>query len=89
MSDTVAPPAARETSAKRSVTVVSNRADRRRARFGTRDEVAEYLGVPVATLVAWAYKKSGPPYKLIGRHARYDWDAVDAWIDAQATGGAA
>lgn len=66
-----------------------NRRERRAARFGTRAEVAEYLGVPVGTLVAWAYRKSGPPYKLIGRHARYDWAAVDAWVDAQASGGAA
>ncbi len=69
--------------------ITSNRGDRRRARFGSRADVAEYLGVPAPTLVRWAYKKIGPPYKIIGRHARYDWRQVDAWIDLQRGGGAA
>jgi excisionase family DNA binding protein len=67
-----------------------NRADRRaqrRGQLGSREEVAYYLQVPVATLVRWAYKRTGPPYRLIGRHARYDWEAVDRWVAAQTTGG--
>lgn len=66
-----------------------NRAGRRRQRFASRRDVAEYLDVPESTLVRWAYKRIGPPYRIIGRHARYDWADVDRWIDAQQAGGGA
>lgn len=56
-------------------------------RLATRQEVADYLGVPVATLTAWAYRDKGPRYRLIGRHARYDWADVRRWLDAQQQGG--
>jgi excisionase family DNA binding protein len=49
--------------------------------------VAKYLQVPIKTLDQWAHKRVGPPYKIIGRHARYDWDRVDEWVDAQQSGG--
>jgi excisionase family DNA binding protein len=60
----------------------------RRDRLATRKEVADYLGVPEATLTAWAHRKIGPPYKIIGRHSRYDWAQVDQWIAQQDSGGA-
>jgi hypothetical protein len=56
-------------------------------RLGSRQEVADYLGVPMKTLVQWGYKSVGPPYKIIGRHARYDWEHVYRWVDEQRTGG--
>lgn len=71
------------------MTVISNRADRRRDRYASRKEVAEYLGVPVATLTAWAYKRGGPAYKIIGKHARYAWADVDRWVESLESGGAA
>jgi excisionase family DNA binding protein len=58
-------------------------------RLATRAEVAEYLGVPVATLSQWAYKRMGPPYRLIGRHARYSWADVERWVASQEPQGAA
>jgi excisionase family DNA binding protein len=58
-------------------------------RLASRAEVAEYLGVPVRTLEQWAYRREGPRYRVIGRHARYRWADVEAWIDAQQVGGAA
>lgn len=60
-----------------------------RGRLASRVEVAEYLGVPVGTLTRWAYRQIGPPYKIVGRHARYRWDDVDRWLEAQESGGGA
>jgi excisionase family DNA binding protein len=62
---------------------------RRLDRMATRAEVAEYLGVPAATLTQWAYKRVGPHYRIIGRHARYAWPDVDRWVATQESGGAA
>jgi excisionase family DNA binding protein len=50
-------------------------------------QVAEYLGVPLRTLDMWAYRKVGPRYSKVGRHRRYRWKDVDAWLDQQAAGG--
>jgi len=44
-------------------------------------ELAEYLGVPVATLYAWRYRGEGPPGFRVGRHLRYRWSDVQAWIE--------
>lgn len=62
---------------------------RRTDRLATREEVADYLGVPRGTLTQWAYKRVGPPYKIIGRHARYRWADVERWLETQETGGGA
>ncbi|WP_198961258.1 AlpA family transcriptional regulator [Pseudonocardia sp. MH-G8] len=55
--------------------------------LATRLEVAEYLGVPVATLDRWAHHGTGPAYRKIGRHTRYRWEDVETWIEQQAAGG--
>jgi excisionase family DNA binding protein len=72
-------------------TVSSPRDDlrQRRDRLASRAEVADYLGVPPATLDRWAYARTGPPYKIIGRHARYRWIDVDNWLAQQESGGGA
>ena len=46
-------------------------------------EVAEYLGVPVKTLHKWRYIREGPPSFKVGRHLRYDPDAVRRWLVEQ------
>jgi excisionase family DNA binding protein len=46
----------------------------------TIDETARYLGVPVQTLYAWRKKRTGPPAARIGKHLRYEADAVRAWF---------
>jgi excisionase family DNA binding protein len=46
-------------------------------------QVAEYLRVPVETLYAWRKRKYGPPAGRVGRHLRYDPDAVRQWFDDQ------
>lgn len=57
--------------------------------LATRDEVAEYLGVPKGTLTQWAHRGKGPKYFRIGRYARYDWRDVQAWLEQQRGGEAA
>lgn len=51
--------------------------------LATPDEVAAYLGKPVATLTQWRYLGKGPRYTMIGRTVRYRWDDVETWIDEQ------
>lgn len=57
--------------------------------YGSRADVAEYLDIPAATLDKWAHLGKGPAYVKIGRHTRYRWEDVDAWIAAQRQGGGA
>ena len=45
------------------------------------DEVAEFLGIPVATLYQWRHKGAGPEAYRVGRHLRYEPAAVRAWLD--------
>jgi excisionase family DNA binding protein len=47
------------------------------------DELAEYLGVPVATLYAWRHRREGPPGFRVGRHVRYRWTDIAEWIEHQ------
>jgi excisionase family DNA binding protein len=49
-------------------------------RLLTVEELAEYLGVPVATLYAWRYHRQGPPGFRVGRHVRYRWADIEEWI---------
>ena len=50
-------------------------------RFLTPIEVAHLLGVPVDTLYQWRYRGTGPPSFRIGRHLRYNPDAIAHWIN--------
>ncbi len=59
-----------------------------RDRLLTVRELADYLGVPVTTLYQWRYRREGPPGFRAGRHLRYRWGEVEAWIeDRLATSG--
>jgi excisionase family DNA binding protein len=49
----------------------------------TVEAVAEYLGVPVATVYAWNSRDTGPARSRVGRHVRYRRADVDAWLDAR------
>jgi excisionase family DNA binding protein len=51
----------------------------------TVEAVAEYLGVPMATVYAWNSRETGPKRYRLGKHVRYRRADVDAWIDTQAT----
>jgi excisionase family DNA binding protein len=50
-------------------------------RLLTVGDLAEYLGVPVATLYAWRYHRQGPPGFRVGRHLRYRWADIETWIN--------
>ncbi|MEU5440110.1 helix-turn-helix transcriptional regulator [Streptomyces griseofuscus] len=54
-----------------------------RGPLATPAEVASYLGVPVKTLYQWKYRGIGPNVHKVGRHLRYRWTEVDAWVNAQ------
>lgn len=45
------------------------------------DEVAEFLGIPVATLYQWRHKGSGPDAYRVGKHLRYDPATVRSWLE--------
>ncbi|GAA0636313.1 hypothetical protein GCM10009535_10680 [Streptomyces thermocarboxydovorans] len=55
----------------------------RRGPLATPAEVAAYLGVPVKTLYQWKYRGIGPNVHKVGRHLRYRWHEVDAWVTSQ------
>lgn len=57
--------------------------DQRRP-LGTADEVAAYVGVPKQTLYVWRTQSKGPRGIRVGKHLRYRWDDVEAWLDEQA-----
>jgi hypothetical protein len=46
-------------------------------------EVAEHLGIPLRTLGQWRYLGTGPQFLKIGRHVRYRWGDVEAWLATQ------
>src|SRR4051794_29212780 len=50
-------------------------------------EVAAYLGVPVATLYVWRTRGGGPPAFKVGRHLRYRHDDLQDWLTQRAKGG--
>jgi len=43
-------------------------------------EVSTFLGVPVSTLHQWRYLGRGPSAFRVGKHLRYDPDAVRRWL---------
>jgi predicted DNA-binding transcriptional regulator AlpA len=51
------------------------------SRLWTAQDVAGYLGVPLATLYQWRYLGTGPSAYRVGRHLRYEPAAVQAWLD--------
>lgn len=58
-------------------------ADRWTSELANPAQVSEFLGVPVQTLYQWRRKRTGPPAARIGRHLRYRWTDVQAWLDEQ------
>ncbi|MFZ5848845.1 MAG: helix-turn-helix transcriptional regulator [Actinomycetota bacterium] len=57
------------------------RARQKMERLLSADEVAEFLGIPVATLYQWRHKGCGPDAYRVGRHLRYDPATVRAWLE--------
>jgi excisionase family DNA binding protein len=48
------------------------------------EEVADFLGVPLNTVYVWNHRRTGPTAHKVGRHLRYKWAEVEAWLDTQA-----
>jgi excisionase family DNA binding protein len=44
------------------------------------DDLAAYLGVPVATIYKWRTTGDAPPGYRIGRHLRFKPADVDQWL---------
>jgi excisionase family DNA binding protein len=53
--------------------------------LGTPAEVSAHLRVPVLTLYQWRHRGIGPRSCRVGRHIRYRWQDVEAWLDEQAS----
>ncbi|MDG9677597.1 helix-turn-helix domain-containing protein [Micromonospora sp. DH14] len=53
-------------------------------RLWTVEDVSAFLGVPVGTLYQWRHRRFGPPAAKVGRHLRYDPQAVRSWVAEQA-----
>jgi predicted DNA-binding transcriptional regulator AlpA len=56
--------------------------------LATLAEVAAFLQVPPKTLHRWRSVGEGPPALKVGRHLRYRWGDVEAWLETRAGGGA-
>ena len=44
------------------------------------EELADFLGVPLATVYAWNHHRQGPRAHKVGRYLRYRWTEVEAWL---------
>jgi excisionase family DNA binding protein len=53
-------------------------------RLETMQEIADFLGVPVATMRAWRNQRRGPVSYKVGRHVRYRRSEVEAWLNETA-----
>ncbi|MFI8425103.1 helix-turn-helix transcriptional regulator [Streptomyces sp. NPDC085460] len=47
------------------------------------NEIADFCGVPVATVYQWSSRGGGPKFIKVGRHLRARWDDIEQWLDSQ------
>lgn len=50
----------------------------------TPQQLADFLGVPLATLYQWRHRGEGPDGIRVGRHLRYRPEVVEAWLEGKA-----
>lgn len=55
-------------------------------RLLTVQDLADYLGVPVATIYTWRHRGHGPPGFRVGRHLRFRTSDVTHWISQRIDG---
>jgi excisionase family DNA binding protein len=55
----------------------------------TPEDLANFLGVPVATLYRWRHQGDGPRAYKVGRHLRWRRADVEQWLDLQSNQGEA
>ena len=48
------------------------------------EQLAQRLGIPVATLYRWNYLGTGPLPLHVGRHVRYRPNDVNDWLEERA-----
>ena len=53
-------------------------------RLATTAEVADYLNTTTATVHQWLYKGIAPKSYKVGKHRRFQWADVDAWLETKA-----
>lgn len=46
-------------------------------------ELADYLGVPLATVYRWRSESTGPRGLKVGKHVRYRQADVAAWLETR------
>lgn len=44
------------------------------------EELADYLEVPVKTIYTWRHRNTGPKGFRVGKHVRFRWRDVQAWV---------
>jgi len=54
-----------------------------RRRLMRPDELAAFLGIPLATIYRWRSRGDGPRGIRVGRHVRYRVEEVERWLDEQ------
>jgi len=47
------------------------------------EQLADYLGVPLATVYKWRATGSGPRGYRVGRHVRFNPTEVARWLETQ------
>jgi excisionase family DNA binding protein len=55
--------------------------------FFNENQVAQRLGVSIATVRRWRAQHIGPRFRKIGSSVRYSSDDLKQWIEAQPAGG--
>ena len=56
--------------------------------FLNENQVAQRLGVSIATIRRWRLRNTGPRFRKIGASVRYAADDLTAWIESQPSDGA-
>jgi excisionase family DNA binding protein len=46
-------------------------------------QLADYLGVPVATVYRWRHESTGPRGIKVGKHVRYRQRDVETWLESR------
>lgn len=59
---------------------------RRPAEWLSLEDIAEDLGVPVASLYQWRTKRTGPVGVKVGRHVRVRRSEYERWLATRADG---
>lgn len=62
-----------------------NAADLHERPLATMADLAAYLGIPEKTIRRWRHDGTGPRGLRLGKHVRFRWSDVDAWLEKQAS----